>query len=226
MIIAARNVVFAAVMTAASVSTGCAGGGSLTTPAQAEAAAFSVLSVARPNTRCPNNDGIVGDIVRRTTPLCPPRGQLWCWAASGEMAMNYLEPNVLHEQCVQANQALGRYDCCNFPRPAACNQAGGGIPPLREFSSAMSAGALNDSQIFHEICEAKRPFLIILPASGGGSHMMTVVGYDQDPGGDLLIVHDPWTYGKVKVDAIAVDDYRNRHTANDHDLYRIKKGAQ
>ena len=47
----------------------------------------------------------------------------WCWAASGETVMNYVGPREV-PQCYQANQELGRTDCCNCPTPGACVQPG------------------------------------------------------------------------------------------------------
>src|SRR5678815_5331156 len=42
------------------------------------------------------------------------RGQetsVWCWAASGEMCMDFLGTDV--SQCDEANKRFGRTDCCN-----------------------------------------------------------------------------------------------------------------
>lgn len=175
-------------------------------------------------TKCPNGD----DIVRSTTPLRVPLANLWCWAASAEMAMTYVEPNVPHLQCKQANEALPRTDCCDIPPPPECDQAGGGIPPLAGFSSLASTGALSTNAIFAEICTAKRPFLILMPAAGGGGHMMTVVGYEEDDSGsgELLIVHNPWMFGKVDVSFLTVKRYQAAHKPADQDYYSIKKGPQ
>lgn len=44
--------------------------------------------------------------------LHPQETQNWCWAASGQMVMDYLGHNV--SQCVQANNRFGRNDCCEI----------------------------------------------------------------------------------------------------------------
>src|SRR5262245_11148967 len=44
----------------------------------------------------------------------------WCWAASGQMIMNFLGVNVT--QCQEANQRSGRTDCCS--NPGGCNFTG------------------------------------------------------------------------------------------------------
>ncbi|HXH93455.1 MAG TPA: hypothetical protein VNN25_17870 [Thermoanaerobaculia bacterium] len=159
------------------------------------------------------------------TPI-PPLGTNWCWAASGQMAMNALEMQVQHLQCEQANQRFGFNDCCKLPRPGRCEQPGGGIPPLREFSSVPSQGALTSDQIKDEICVQQRPFLVVTPGTGGGGHMVIAIDYAADDQGELLVVYNPWMKGKVDQGYITLDDYKNTHTTNDHDFYKIKKGPQ
>ena len=46
----------------------------------------------------------------------------WCWAASGQMIMEYLGQSVA--QCLQANNRLHRTDCCNRPVPKECDKGG------------------------------------------------------------------------------------------------------
>src|SRR4029079_13961736 len=49
---------------------------------------------------------------------------MWCWAASGQMTMNFLRPASAAQQCDEANKRFGRTDCCNSPTPAACVNGG------------------------------------------------------------------------------------------------------
>lgn len=42
--------------------------------------------------------------------LHPQETGMWCWAASGQMVMDYLGHDVA--QCVQANNRFSRTDCC------------------------------------------------------------------------------------------------------------------
>ena len=56
--------------------------------------------------------------------LRPQETKLWCWAASGEMIMEFLGVSV--EQCDEQNKRFGRTDCCNDPAPKAC--VNGGMP--------------------------------------------------------------------------------------------------
>jgi hypothetical protein len=55
-------------------------------------------------------------------PLDPQKTSMWCWAASGEMCMDFLGGNV--EQCDEANKEFSRTDCCNNPTPGDCINGG------------------------------------------------------------------------------------------------------
>ena len=181
-----------------------------------------MASAAAAQSKCPG--GV--DVVRQKVQPRAPEGRTWCWAASAEMAMNYLEPSRKHPQCRQANQFLNRKDCCNFPLEGDCDKPGGGIPPLKDFSSVRLPGALTPNQILDELCVAKRPFLIVAPASGTGSHMMIVIGFHEDTGGDILMVHNPWAYGEVDTTWITLEDYQTNHPCEAGDIFKIKKGPQ
>ena len=54
--------------------------------------------------------------------LRPQKTGMWCWAASGQMVMEYLGKPV--EQCIQANNRLNRSDCCKSPTPDECVMGG------------------------------------------------------------------------------------------------------
>ena len=62
--------------------------------------------------------------------LRPQETSMWCWAASGEMAMDFLGTDVT--QCDQANRRFGRNDCCNNPVPGAC--VNGGWPEFNKYA--------------------------------------------------------------------------------------------
>src|SRR6476659_5029294 len=55
-------------------------------------------------------------------PLHAQQTSMWCWAASGQMVMNFLGGSVV--QCDEANKEFSRIDCCNNPTPGACVQGG------------------------------------------------------------------------------------------------------
>src|SRR4051812_3146378 len=47
---------------------------------------------------------------------------MWCWAASGQMVMEFLGTNVT--QCDEANKRFGKSNCCNKPTPNECVKGG------------------------------------------------------------------------------------------------------
>ena len=54
---------------------------------------------------------------------------MWCWAASGQMVMEFLGVNVT--QCDEANKRFSHTDCCNTPTPEDC--VNGGWPEFDKY---------------------------------------------------------------------------------------------
>jgi hypothetical protein len=114
----------------------------------------------------------------------------WCWAASGQMTMNFLGATVT--QCDEANRRFGRTDCCNSPTPAACVM--GGWPEYDKYgytASHTSNAPLTWDQVKEEIYCDKEPFAFSWHWSGGGGHMMVVSGYLQLNGTNYVVINDP-----------------------------------
>lgn len=172
------------------------------------------LILAAASANCNSNNA---NAVMRNALLIPPDDNNWCWAASAQMAMDFLEPNVDHSQCLQANESLGRQDCCHMPRPEGCAQGGGGIPPLQGFSSVSSQGPLDVDDVATELCVENRPFLMVGAGVAGGRHMTIAVGYDS--AANVLVVNNPWKSNRVDQTYVALDDYQFSY-------HKIKKGPQ
>lgn len=116
---------------------------------------------------------------------------MWCWAASGQMAMEFLGHNV--SQGVQANNEFGRTDCTNTPVPAACIQ--GGWPEFSKYSFSSSHttdAALTWDQVREQIYCKGKPFAFTWHWSGNGGHMMAAIGYNTVSGVNYVEVNDPW----------------------------------
>lgn len=121
---------------------------------------------------------------------------MWCWAASGEMTMDFLGANV--SQCDEANKRFGRTDCCNTNKPAACID--GGWPEYEKYgfkADRTSDAALTWKQVQEQIYCRKKPFAFSWHWPGGGGHMMVVSGYTtvQTRNGRnsrYVYVKDPW----------------------------------
>ncbi|HEV8139861.1 MAG TPA: papain-like cysteine protease family protein [Pyrinomonadaceae bacterium] len=130
-------------------------------------------------------------IATQPVTLRPQETSMWCWAASGEMCMDFLGGNV--SQCDEANKRFSRTDCCNNPVPGAC--VNGGWPEFDKygFSSVhTSDAALTWAQVKDQIYCQKKPFAFSWHWSGGGGHMMVVRGYVTLDGVNYVYVNDPW----------------------------------
>jgi hypothetical protein len=104
----------------------------------------------------------------------------WCWAASGEMVMEYLGGQNPREvpQCYEANEEFGRTDCCTCPTPAACVNPGWPQFDTWNFNSTTtpSGTALSWSQVMGQI-NNNQPFVFAWAWNGGGGHAMVAKGY-------------------------------------------------
>ena len=127
--------------------------------------------------------------------LHPQETSMWCWAASGQMVMDYLGHDV--SQCVQANNRFGMTNCCNTPTPGAC--VNGGWPEFAKYdfdSQHTTNAALTWSQLKTEISNStncmKRPFCFTWHWNGGGGHMMVAIGYSTVDGVNMVEINDPW----------------------------------
>jgi hypothetical protein len=143
--------------------------------------------------------------------LHPQETQNWCWAASGQMVMDYLGHNV--SQCTEANNRFGRKDCCNIdlcPVPTeppqydllhnCINCVCGGWPEFNKYGFSFkktSNAPLTWKQLREQLCQKKycrsKPFAFSWHWPGGGGHMMVVKGYLSLLGNNYVIVLDPWS---------------------------------
>ena len=147
----------------------------------------------------------------------PQASTNWCWAASGEMTMEWLgsEPNRVC-QCRQAEEVLGVAGCCATPgscvpaadAPARCDAARWPAfverPDLYGYDYKTTcdalAGRLDDdacdmrplgwSELTAELC-AGRPVLAALRSPGSPrGHLVVVKGFSTHGGRRVLVV-DP-----------------------------------
>jgi papain like cysteine protease AvrRpt2 len=133
--------------------------------------------------------------------LRPQQTSMWCWAASGQMVMEFLGTAVT--QCDEANKRFGYSNCCNVPTPGQCVQ--GGWPEFNKYGftfKTTSNAALSWAQVKDQIFCKKKPFAFSWHWNGGGGHMMVLKSYLHTPGfAEQVIINDPWppNVGDVKV---------------------------
>lgn len=163
------------------------------------------------------------DAARLDVPLRPQETSMWCWAASGEMCMDFLGRDV--NQCDQAKHYFGHDDCCTKPTPERC--VAGGWPQFNHFrftAKTTTNAALPWETVKSEIGCGKRPIAFTWHWNGGGGHMMVLIGYEVEDGERYVWVHDPW-------EPFAGDTLRMRYdwyvSGDDHthwdDYYEITK---
>lgn len=123
----------------------------------------------------------------------------WCWAATAQMTTKFAGVTVKQcNQCEQANTRFGHNDCCNSPTPATCIQPGWPDYTTLGFNTpttTQSGTALTFAQLRTEI-DANRPVNYSWGWTGGGGHMMMVVGYQYYSDTDKYVyIRDPWPPG-------------------------------
>jgi len=156
---------------------------------------FAALPLALVLAGCPWPKATCTPPASRTLAV-PLRGQLtnmWCWAASGQMTMNFIHPASNVQQADEANKRFGRTDCGNSPTPSACIQ--GGWPEYEKYNFTRvrtSNTALTWDQLKQEIGCAGRPFAFSWHWPGGGGHMMVAIGYQSSNLGNRVLVNNPW----------------------------------
>lgn len=167
------------------------------------------------------NPALIGSL---PVTLHPQETQNWCWAASGQMVMDYLGHDVA--QCTQANNRFGRTDCCNIdlcptPTEAPTYVNGvctgcvcGGWPEFNKYDfsfdkttdAALSWDDLRE-QISNEQNCKKTPFCVTWHWTGGGGHMMVVKGYVTVAGTNYVVILDPWSPCIGDEMIVTYDDY-------------------
>ena len=158
---------------------------------------------------------------------------MWCWAASGRMTMEYLGHSV--SQCVQANNRLGRTDCCaiaacpNPPTNDPCVQ--GGWPEYSKYgftATNTSDAALSFAELWEQFTCKGKPVAFSWHWPGGGGHMMVVRGAKiMSDNTQMVLVSDPWSPCSGDVRWITYASYVQ--VAGDHthwrDYYDITYGG-
>ncbi len=124
----------------------------------------------------------------------------WCWAGTSQAILAYYGISV--EQCVIANWAWSRSDCCGdsvYNSSSACNQSNymygstssGSLQDILDnwgVDSTSLAAYLSKNNIVAQI-DSNRPFVMRFGWTSGGGHFLDGYGYDQ--GADYVDYMDP-----------------------------------
>jgi hypothetical protein len=117
--------------------------------------------------------------------LHPQETEVWCWAATGQMTMEFLGLSV--SQSEQANRALRRNDCGQIPIPRPCIRGGEILIRPYGFSYDVSTTPLNEGAIAYQLYGLRKPVPFGWRFPGGGGHAALVVGYARQADGTFLV---------------------------------------
>jgi len=127
-------------------------------------------------------------------PLRPQETSMWCWAASGKMVMEFVQPGLVVSQCEEANSYYSRTDCCKSPIPEPCIN-GGGWDVLAKYGFSFNrrdGSPLSWDELKSQIC-ANKPVMFAWAWDGGGGHMMVVTGFSDDISSQHYVhINNPW----------------------------------
>lgn len=182
---------------------------------------FLITALVVNITSCCTPNATIGS---QPVPLYPQGTGMWCWAASGEMCMNFLGANI--SQCDEANQEFGFTDCCDNSVPSSC--INGGWPQFYRYgfkNDSTLNSAISFKEIQKQIYCYKKPVAFSWHWTGGGGHMMVVTGYFVLDGVQYVTVNDPWAPNVGNQYAITYDDYVSDNSTHTHwrDYYNITK---
>jgi hypothetical protein len=163
-----------------------------------------------------------------SVPITGQHTSMWCWAASGEMTMNYQGAAVV--QCDEANKRFGRTDCCNAVKPDECVVGGWPEYDKYDFTAVHTTNApLTWDQVQDELACANRPFAFSwhwLPDHNTG-HMMVASGYDVVEGQNMIRVNNPGPWDPTGGGDQYFTTYDDYVSGPDHshwdDYYQIHK---
>lgn len=166
---------------------------------------------------------------------------LWCWAATGQMIMDYLDPKTApHSQCREASDRASRNCCattpCTLDTTDPCNFGGG--PPFGRFGFSWKTRAVDQGSAgvphpgdpgltlkelvteFH----AGRPISIAW-GFGTGGHLMVAYGVFYQGGVPMIRIHDPALPCKPGTSgSVTQVPYQDLYIASDHHFHGMDYG--
>jgi papain like cysteine protease AvrRpt2 len=118
--------------------------------------------------------------------LHPQETELWCWAATGQMTMEFLGGGAI-SQSEQVNRALRRTDCGMRPTPRACIRGGNITLKPYGFTYDESKKPLTEGALAYQLYGLHKPVPFAWYFPGGGGHAALAVGYVRQADGTFLV---------------------------------------
>lgn len=124
----------------------------------------------------------------------------WCWAAVSTSVSHFFNHSSTWTQCLVANAAWSRSDCCGSGASNACNKPwylDRALTIVRVFDRMIARSELF-STVQNEI-NSGRPLCIRIGWSSGGGHFLSIYGWQITPSGaEFYYVDDP-IYGSQRI---------------------------
>ncbi len=124
-------------------------------------------------------------------PLLSQETDSWCWAASAQMAMANFGTVVTQSQIL--NDMDSRTDCGQRPVPGACNHGGSSYDVLTKYGFTFNSSdkPISQDDIVKQIFTLRKPIIFGWSWTGGGAHVLVVIGYARVNGQFMVEILDP-----------------------------------
>jgi hypothetical protein len=183
----------------------------------------ALVSIAGLSTFSP---AIAGNEHILPVPLYSQSTNMWCWAASGEMVIKYIDPKAKITQCDEANFNFKKTSCCNNPVPVDCVNGGWQVFHNYGFDfTERDTTALSWDEL-KTLLNSSKPVMYAWAWHGGGGHMMVATGWATVGGENYVHINNPWPPGTGDQELISYQEwvggssYDHNHWA---DFYNIRK---
>jgi hypothetical protein len=126
---------------------------------------------------------------------CAQEADLLCWAACGQMVMDFWKTAV--SQCAQVERRSGDRGCCDNHGRSLCNQSGWPQFPEWGFHCQTTTVALTWAQLQTQIVKSQAfvfSWMTVIQLSDQtvtGGHMMVARGYTNLDEEAFVVIHDP-----------------------------------
>jgi hypothetical protein len=120
----------------------------------------------------------------------------WCWATCARMTAAYYD-NDLPRQCDFANWLFKRSACCQDGSSVACNQPATDAQIVAVYSQWGISCTYALAQVSYAALQGQiatnYPVEVGWTWTGGGGHVVLLVGCTRDATGEYVYINDPWT---------------------------------
>ena len=167
-------------------------------------------------------------------PIVGQQESNWCWAASGQMDDEYVDPLPAVVQCQEANAVFGPggadpqagwSDCCVNPGSNACNAGDGGSNSQYPFTYFQAASPpMTWDQLRYQLWMVNKPVVFAWNwcpcpctlANGCGAHVMVATGYATDAQSNQWVyINNPEPVGQGDFQCMSYSEWAQDTSSSD-----------